>query len=403
MFNFVFDRSVHGRPYPNLAPEFDVRTGYAGIGDTYPWIVPVRLWYYAQDHGYPINVSYLSETIPDQAWYPVGLGFFDFSIDYFAMMSDRVRELLKKQQLRVLFYYHEGDDPVQEKVRLDQLVNEHGLPKDCYVFVSGNSRADDLANFVYFADHELFYWRNSVVWNDKIQPGCEYHTRERTRQFTLLSRVHKWWRATIVCYLKNREMLDNSYWSYNTVVMDDDQAHNPIEIDLVPGMPNLRKLTEEFLAGAPYRCDSFDATQQNSHWMFVPEHFANSYCNIVLETLFDAEGTQGTFLTEKSFKPLRHAQPLVMFGTVNSIKTLKDLGYQTFDSHIDHSYDAITHNTKRFLAGVREIQRLKTQNLHDLYVNCRSDILHNQDLFLSSKYSRLNTLNDKLLHKLSTS
>jgi hypothetical protein len=42
--------------------------------------------------------------------------------------------------LRVLFYYHEGDNPARIKNRLDEL-QQSLLPPNCYVFVSGNTAA----------------------------------------------------------------------------------------------------------------------------------------------------------------------------------------------------------------------------------------------------------------------
>ena len=104
MFNFVFDRCNTDRPYPNLAPMMEnPHESYHGMGDTWPFIGPCRLLYYAQDHGYPCAISYLDQPIPDGAWYPVGLGFFHFEIDYFDMMSDRVKDLLRSRDLRALF------------------------------------------------------------------------------------------------------------------------------------------------------------------------------------------------------------------------------------------------------------------------------------------------------------
>ena len=202
MFNFVFDRQELRRPYPNLAEPMDASNGYHGMGDTYPWIAPCRIMLYAQDHNYRVNVSYITDPMPERALYPVGLAFFDFNIDYFSMMSDRVREMLRSKQMRVLFYYHEGDNPAHEKTRLDDLCRGHELPTDCYVFVSGNTIADTIPGFVYFPDHELFYWRNGVEWNRRIMPGCQSHSQMRSCEFTLLSRIHKWWRATIVAHLR---------------------------------------------------------------------------------------------------------------------------------------------------------------------------------------------------------
>lgn len=398
MFNFVFDRCVLGRPYPNLAPMMDASNGYHGMGDTYPFIVPVRLLYFAKDHKYPVNVVYLDtvEQLPDNSYYPVGLGWFDFSIDYFALLSASALTAVTTGSMKILFYYHEGDNPYRIKHRLDALADLHKLSHDCYRFVSANTQADAIDGFVYFPDHELFYWRNAVVWNDRPQPGVDPHTQPRARQFTLLSRIHKWWRATIVSCLHRNGMLDNSYWSYGDVDIGDQYTDNPIELSSVFGLENYMT---KFLANGPYRCDELSADDHNAHYMFVPEHFADSYCSLVLETFFDADQSNGTFLSEKTFKPIRHGQLFVIFGTANSLDTLKKLGYKTFDRHINNEYDLEMNNTLRFEKLVNTVRELSTQDLHALYLKCFDDVVYNQNLFLASKYDRLNNLYLRLLNQ----
>lgn len=396
MFNFVFDRRNDSRPYPNLAPLLDnPHESYHGLGDSYPFIAPCRLLYYAADHGYPFNISYVDEPIPDQAWYPVGLAFFHYEVDYFGMMTDRVRDLLKSQDLRVLFYYHEGDSPYHEKQRLDQLCVQHDLPTTCYRFVSGNTAADNITGFCWFPDHELFYWRNSVKWNDRSMPGVSYHDRPRQRKYTALNRIHKWWRATIMTELRDQGLLSNSFWSYNNIDQNDQWQDNPIELYR---FYNLEQRVKNFVSQSPFCCDDFDTVEQNSHWMFVPEHYDESYCHLVLETLYDAEQSGGAFLSEKTFKPIRHAQPFVIFGTVNTLNTLRKLGYKTFDRYLDNRYDIEINNTERFKKTLETIKKLNQKDLHEFYTDCKDQIIHNQELFLSSKYNRLETLFNKLNH-----
>ena len=121
--------------------------------------------------------------------------------------------------------------------------------------------------------------------------------------------------------------------------------------------------------------------------------FTNSYLNIILETHLDADQSGGTFLTEKTFKPIKNCQPFLLVGPAGSIAQLKILGYQTFDHVIDHSYDQETNNTRRWDMVCTEIERLVTQvDLHQLYIDCRDDLIHNQRLFLSDKADRLNSL-----------
>lgn len=386
MFNFVFDFEHLGRPYPNLAPMMDASNGYHGMGNTYPYIIPCRLLYFCQDHGYPMTVTYVDQPIPNNAYYPVGIGWFDFTQDYFAQMSKQVHTLLREKKLRVLFYYHEGDNPQHEKTRLDELCYLHQFPLDCYRFISGNTACATIPNFVYFPDHELFYWRNGVVWNNRVQPGCVVHNNVRSRDFTLLSRVHKWWRSTVVSYLHKERLLDNSYWSYGNQYMGDLYTDNPIQIHAFPG---LKEYMDSFLENSPYACDTLTPDEHNSHWTLVPEHFEDSYCHLVLETFFDADGSGGAFLTEKTFKPIRHGQPFVIFGTAHSLATLRKLGYKTYDAYIDNIYDTVVDNTERFVKLINTVNKLSQQDLHAWSTQLAEDARYNQQLFVGSKYNRL--------------
>jgi hypothetical protein len=394
VFNFVFDRRNDSRPYPNLAPVMsNPHDSYHGMGDDWPFIIPCRLIYYSHDHGYPCNISYLDSPIPDNAWYPIGLGFFHFDIDYFGMMTAQVRDLLRTGAIRALFYYHEGDNPWHEKRRLDELCVQHQLPVTCYKFISGNTMADNVPGFMWFPDHELFYWRNAVRWNDRSMPGASYHSRSRSHRYTALNRFHKWWRATVMTELLNRGLLADSYWSYNNIECGDQWQDNPIELSQFSG---LEQQVKSFVKRGTMSCDTLDPVQQNSHWTLVAEHFDDAYCHLVLETLYDAEQSNGAFLTEKTFKPIRHAQPFVVFGTANTLTTLRELGYHVYDNFLDNSYDLETDNTKRFQKTLLTLEKLNSYNLHDFYISCRDQIIHNQELFLSSKHCRLVKLCEKL-------
>ena len=288
----------------------------------------------------------------------------------------------------ILFYYHEGDNPYRIKQRLEQLCKEHNLPSDCYRFISGNTAADGIPGFAYFSDHELLYWhRNKEV------PVTPINTKPRKRIFTALSRTHKWWRATVMADLVRNGLLYNSYWSYNTdVALDDLPEDNPIEVDTL----EIRSLIDEFLKGAPYTCDSQTSDQHNDHSIVETAHYTDAYCNIVLETHYDADQSGGAFLTEKTFKPIKHGQPFIIVGCPGSLEALRKLGYRTFDNVIDNSYDLIENNTQRWQQTLHAIQQIHEQDMNAWFQRCQTDIIHNQQLFLSSKYARLNSLLERL-------
>jgi hypothetical protein len=391
-FKFAADAVTKGKAYPALA-EWSAEpytSEWRQFVYHWPYTVPCELHEHCATHFFPHKISSLSHKVDSSYVYTIGLGFFDFGIDYFDLIPPQVFEL----GIKILFYYHEGDNPARIKVRLDQLCQLHGLDVNCYRFVSGNTAADLIPGFAWFPDHELLYWhRNREV------PASSIHLNARRYHFTILNRTHKWWRATVMADLQRAGILDMSQWSYNTdMIIGDDPADNPIEIDTL----DLRKPVEDFLRQGPYTCDDLTADQHNDHHLHVPEHYTQSYCHIVLETHFDADQSGGAFLTEKTFKPIKHGQPFVIVGAPGSLQALRDLGYRTFDHAIDTSYDLETDNTRRWQKIMQTIQQIQAQDPDKWFVSCLDDVIHNQQHFLSSKHTRLNRLYDKLLHIVAT-
>jgi hypothetical protein len=390
MFNFVADRITRDKAYPALStwtaepytPEWQ------RFVSAWPYTIPCELHEHCAEFNVPYRLWSINDAYPPGSYYTVGVGFFDFSVDYFGLMSGAVQAALRTGRLTALFYYHEGDNPYTIKERLDDLCLAWRLPSNCYRFVSGNTAARNIPGFVYFPDHELLYWRR----NKNVAPSA-IHTQTRSRDFTALSRTHKWWRATAMADLHRNHLLDNSYWSYNTqVTINDRPEDNPIEIDTL----GIRNYLTEFLDGGPYRADAWNDSQHNDHSQIEVKHFTDSSCHIVLETHFDADQSGGTFLTEKTFKAIKHGQPFVIVGPAGSLEALRRLGYRTFDHAIDNTYDLETGNTQRWIKVVDSIQQIKQQDLGQWVKRCRSDAEHNQQLFVSTKADRLNNLLTKL-------
>lgn len=380
--NLIADQTVEGRIYPALAlhKARPFTQSWREFDQHWPYTVPLRLQEYCHYHGVKLNILDIDSEWPADAFYPVGLGFFDFGIDYFELMPERIRTGLFIDDVRVLFYYHEGDNPFHIKTRLDELCTKHNLRNDCYKFVSGNTAARDIPGFVYFTDFELWYYQRN-----RASPALKIHSEPRAFDFTVLNRLHKSWRATAMADLRHNGILDNSYWSYcETGELADD---NPIEIDTISG---LRTRTEQFLKSAPYVSDELDFDQRNDHSTLVPKYHVNSYCNIVMETHFDIENG-GAFLTEKTFKPIKHGQLFFVAGPAGSLQVLRDLGYCVFDSVLDNSYDLETNATQRWRSLIRSIYFAR-MDLPLRFNMCRGEIEHNQKLFQTIKTQRLNNL-----------
>jgi len=194
--------------------------------------------------------------------------------------------------------------------------------------------------------------------------------------------------------LLRSDMLNRSLWSYNTqCIINDREEDNPFELDSVAGW---RDAVKDFVSQGPYFCDSDDDQSHNDHRHVSIDLYQDSYCHLVLETLFDADQSGGAFLTEKTYKAIKFGQPFVIIGTKHSLRTLRQQGYKTFDHVIDNSYDEITDNTQRWMAVRNSILKIRSQDMHEWFLKCLPDIKHNQKIFLDAHGASLNKIQRKL-------
>lgn len=371
--------------YPNLAQsglepdQFDT---------VWPRVLPLRLLMYLQQFGFVFR-THLVSAAPVGSWYPVALAWHDFDCDYFGLIPDAVKHRARRNEIRFLFYYHEGDHPGRIKQRFDLLCDQHALPRACYFFISSNSSADQYQNFYYFNDHEYF-----LSYINRRQMAGPASDTVRSYQFTALNRIHKWWRAAIMSDLHHNGVLERSLWSYNTKITENDGPEdNPIRLDQQEGWSIL---LQNFLSQGPYVCDNANSVAHNDHRHINVDLYQQSYCHLVIETLFDVDQSGGTFLTEKTWKCMKFGQPFVIIGPVGSLATLRKAGYRVFDHMIDNSYDLIVDNTERWSAIRKSILDIRSQDMHQWYLGCLDDVHHNQWMFSTKSHSAL----DRLVHAL---
>ena len=82
--NLVADQTVNGKIYPALAT-WQARPytqEWREFGSHYPYTIPLRLQEYCDYHDVKINIYHIDDQLPAGTYYPIALGFFDFSIEY---------------------------------------------------------------------------------------------------------------------------------------------------------------------------------------------------------------------------------------------------------------------------------------------------------------------------------
>ena len=83
--NLIADQVIRGRIYPALARHqaAPYTQGWREFGQHWPNSIPLRLQEYCDHHSVNLNIYTINDELPTNTFYPVGLGFFNFSIDYF--------------------------------------------------------------------------------------------------------------------------------------------------------------------------------------------------------------------------------------------------------------------------------------------------------------------------------
>jgi hypothetical protein len=381
------------RPMPNGIPQSQhhLIESMDGTRLDYP-----RIIYYLKDCGIQQQVVRTTDA-PADAWYPMVLGYFDFSLDYLAAMSDTARQKLKNKQIKLVFTYHEGDHPGRIRQRIDQLCMEHGIESDLVWLISGNSTADQYHNSIYWPELEFMYWRTVDQANSSA-----YHLRPRSRAFTGLCRIDKLWRKVFMSELWKNNLHQHGYFSYTQYLLGSEDDYHGCALRN-SYLASKQSQVDEFIAAGPFFVDQLDSDTHNNYAANMTELYQDSYFNIVLETMIDIDGSDGQFVTEKTFKPIFNNQFFVAVSSAGHLAHLRDLGYKTFGSAIDEHYDTITHNQERF-ESVLELTKLlcskSLDDLHVLYQQLQSEIQHNHQVFCAGMSHRLQSVVDRINCKL---
>jgi len=112
--------------------------------------------------------------------------------------------------------------------------------------------------------------------------------------------------------------------------------------------------------------------------------FTNSYINITNETDYInvPHWFNQAFVTEKTFNAIANNQMFIVVGHANSLETIRDMGYKTFDGVINESYDTMVNNGDRLMAVRDEILRFLNRPMSEIrndYLRVQDIITHNRD------------------------
>jgi hypothetical protein len=196
--------------------------------------------------------------------------------------------------------------------------------------------------------------------------------------------------------LNNINQLNNNLISYDVTDLDKTQSKSSCKGELENWVFTEEEvnyyLTSHDLKTEKQTVDIENIRDARGHGWDRESSYINSYINLTTETLFFEDCY---YISEKIFKPIANLQPFVVIGSPFILKELKKLGFKTFDSYWDETYDSETSNVDRFRKLnnlIIDLSNKPIKEIHDMYYKMLPDLVYNQKLLLSYEDTKTNQI-----------
>lgn len=139
---------------------------------------------------------------------------------------------------------------------------------------------------------------------------------------------------------------------------------------------DLEETNEVRSVGTSLRYGHGDAVANNS--TFIPYRiYNNTWFSVLSETC-----AESNFFTEKTAKLLLGRRMFVAVGAVNLLQELRAMGFETFGSVLDESYDSVPDNTQRWNMAMSQVEKICQQDPLLIYQKILPILEHNRQHLL---------------------
>lgn len=225
--------------------------------------------------------------------------------------------------------------------------------------------------------HVSMYNYNDLDSENRIE-----HKREKI--FTFFNGYERDHRIDALNFLDDNNLLDLCEWTW---VNPGNEKINENLIDLLPRSAEGHvHYTEKSTSSCPG--EEFYNMHKNTYFDLVAETIY--YNDFYQYSKFDWHDT--VFFSEKLFRSIKFKRPFLLIGNRNSLSELKKLGFKTFPTMFDESYDTLNNSTRLYHV-LEQLKNFTVNKAHDLFYSdeVQDAIEHNYEhakaLLADSQYS----------------
>ena len=209
-----------------------------------------------------------------------------------------------------------------------------------------------------------------------FEEHINYKQHNDIKTFSCLNRVIRPHRVAFLAMLNHYNMINGSELSFDKLNLDETNLNRDIFFNHSAFDDQNIKAIEQL---TPLYLDvtEFETNQAQS---FFKETYLNTWYSAITETYFYEYYNTSMFFSEKIFKPVCAMHPFVLVGQQFSLKYFKKLGFKTFDSVWDESYDTIRDPVQRMDAICKLMQNLNRKSKHEwieMYYKIQPILIHN--------------------------
>ncbi len=231
------------------------------------------------------------------------------------------------------------------------------------IFITGEKMKHIDIKYPYFMWTGGVSWFWSYMYYKHLKNNFQFNHNKKLYDFLYLNKAPREHRINLYDILVKENILSNSIYTF---------------FSRVPS----RKLDKE------YELPGIDP-ENYPRWGMDQDMFEKPYndtkYNLVSET---NDNDYEVFMTEKIWKPIIAQQVFVVHGNHLYLQKLREMGFKTFGSYFDESYDLENDKDKKIDAIVSLCKHLKTVNWQDIYRQTIALRQHNYDtLFNKEKLS----------------
>ena len=302
-------------------------------------------------------------TLPNQ--------IFDLTGEYYTLHNYKFKQYHRKiAMLDVKMANVRLEKNLEFAIELDRRINFLKQNNFKIIVSCPWESAENFTNSNYFpiGYKNEFLWHGQQSWFwfymviKHIKNNLSFDHSNKKYDFLYLNKQPRSHRVKLYEKLIKNDCLKNSLYSFT-------DHKNPIKLNPAYELPWINVKQK-------YPTYGFDQD-------IYEKPYNETGCSIVSET---NDNDTDIFMTEKIWKPIIAGHVFIVHGNYRYLQKLREMGFKTFESVFDESYDTIRDPNKRIDALTGLIQKLKSSDWNKIYKQTEDIREHNRKTFWTKSY-----------------